>query len=96
MNAFLDGCFPLASRGRFFSAARLGGNRPQLATGKAPLMTRWASAVSPTNAHPEYPRPQLVRTDWQNLNGLWDYAVRPQESGPPKKYDGEDSCAFSH
>jgi len=37
-----------------------------------PLMTRWAKNVSPTNALPEYPRPQMVRKDWLNLNGLWD------------------------
>ncbi|MCE9546614.1 MAG: glycoside hydrolase family 2 [Planctomycetia bacterium] len=37
-----------------------------------PLLTRWAKDVSVTNALPEYPRPQLVRKDWQNLNGLWD------------------------
>jgi len=40
--------------------------------GAGPLMTRWAKDVSPTNAHPEYPRPQMVRKDWLNLNGLWD------------------------
>ena len=40
-----------------------------------PLMTRWAKLVSPTNALPEYPRPQMMRPNWQNLNGLWDYAV---------------------
>ena len=37
-----------------------------------PLKTRWAKDVSPTNALPEYPRPQMVRKDWLNLNGLWD------------------------
>jgi hypothetical protein len=62
--------------------------------GKAPLMTRWAAAVSPVNAHPEYPRPQLVRSDWQNLNGLWDYAVRPSASDPPEKYDGQILVPF--
>lgn len=41
----------------------------------APLMTRWAAEVNPTNAWPEYPRPQLVRPEWLNLNGLWDYAL---------------------
>ncbi len=42
----------------------------QQATG--PLKTRWAKEVSPDNALPEYPRPQMVRKDWMNLNGLWD------------------------
>src|SRR5690349_9629336 len=32
---------------------------------KAPLMTRWAADVRPDSALPEYPRPQLVRPDWQ-------------------------------
>ena len=40
---------------------------------KGPLMTRWAAQVSPSNALPEYPRPQLVRKNWGNLNGLWQY-----------------------
>ena len=42
-------------------------------------MTRWAKDVSPEKAHPEYPRPQMVRDEWQNLNGLWDYAIRPRD-----------------
>lgn len=41
----------------------------------APLRTRWGKEVSPSNALPEYPRPTMVRQEWQNLNGLWDYAV---------------------
>jgi hypothetical protein len=61
---------------------------------KAPLMTRWAAAVNPTKSHPEYPRPQLVRPEWQNLNGLWDYAVRPAVSGRPEDYDGQILVPF--
>lgn len=38
----------------------------------APLLTKWAKTVSPSNVHAEYPRPQLVRDDWMNLNGLWE------------------------
>ena len=37
-----------------------------------PLKTRWAKDVAPEKVLPEYPRPQLVRKDWLNLNGLWD------------------------
>ncbi len=40
---------------------------------QAPLMTRWAAQVDPKNPLPEYPRPQLVRSQWQNLNGIWQY-----------------------
>ncbi|MBN2577986.1 MAG: glycoside hydrolase family 2 [Pirellulales bacterium] len=40
-----------------------------------PLVTRWAKDVSPDHALPEYPRPQMVRKRWLNLNGLWDYAI---------------------
>ncbi len=42
----------------------------QVATG--PLKTRWAKDVTPAHALPDYPRPQLVREDWLNLNGVWD------------------------
>ena len=49
------------------------------------IRTRWASEVSPANVHPEYPRPQMVRTRWQSLNGLWDYAVsNAAASGMPE------------
>jgi len=39
----------------------------------APLMTEWAKQVDPANTLPEYPRPQLVRSEWLNLNGLWQF-----------------------
>lgn len=58
------------------------------------LQTRWAAAVSPTNVHPEYPRPQLVRPDWQNLNGLWDYAITGVNDGTPTHYDGQILVPF--
>jgi beta-galactosidase/beta-glucuronidase len=58
-------------------------------TAHGPLATRWVTDVSPTNALPEYPRPQMVRKDWQNLNGLWEYAIRPKDEGPPNTYDGQ-------
>ncbi|HSU54757.1 MAG TPA: glycoside hydrolase family 2 TIM barrel-domain containing protein [Candidatus Dormibacteraeota bacterium] len=57
-------------------------------------MTRWAAAVSPTNVHPEYPRPQLARADWLNLNGLWDYAICPGTNETVTQYDGKILVPF--
>jgi hypothetical protein len=48
-----------------------------------PLMTRWAKEVVPDRAHPDYPRPQLVRKDWLNLNGLWQFAVATESEAAP-------------
>jgi len=53
-----------------------------------PLTTEWTAAVSPTNALPEYPRPQMTRPNWVNLNGLWDYAIRPKSENAPEQYEG--------
>ena len=47
------------------------------------IRTEWAEQVSPSNAHPEYPRPQMVRPDWKSLNGLWDYALAPKDEPQP-------------
>ena len=53
-----------------------------------PLMTRWAADVNPTNALPEYPRPQLVRPDWLNLNGVWNYTITPLNVPDVTAYEG--------
>ncbi|WP_202866432.1 glycoside hydrolase family 2 protein [Cohnella sp. AR92] len=54
------------------------------------LRTRWSADVDPEAVLPEYPRPQMVRDEWMNLNGLWEYAVRPLEAeeAADKDYDG--------
>ena len=58
------------------------------------IMTDWASQVSPDNALPEYPRPMMVRPDWQNLNGLWQYAITPKGEKAPENYDGDILVPF--
>ena len=45
-----------------------------------PLSTPWTQLVGPNNALPDYPRPQLARTKWLNLNGLWGYTGRPAKA----------------
>ena len=62
--------------------------------GKAPLMTRWAKDVSPTNALPEYPRPQMVRSNWLNLNGLWDFAMSSREAAQPAAFSRQILVPF--
>jgi len=52
------------------------------------IQSRWAKEVSPTNALKEYPRPQMVRNQWQNLNGLWDYAITPKDGNVPASWEG--------
>ncbi|PHH66029.1 hypothetical protein CDD81_554 [Ophiocordyceps australis] len=39
---------------------------------KPPLDTDWTYKVG-TDPWPEYPRPQLRRSDWQSLNGIWTF-----------------------
>ena len=43
------------------------------------LLTRWASEVTPDNAHSEHPRPDAFRApdSWVTLNGLWDADSSP-------------------
>jgi Glycosyl hydrolases family 2, sugar binding domain/Glycosyl hydrolases family 2, TIM barrel domain/Glycosyl hydrolases family 2 len=57
-------------------------------------MTRWAAEVSPTNALPEYPRPQLVRPDWLTLNGLWDYAITPATTDQTPAFEAQILVPF--
>ena len=58
------------------------------------IMTTWAEQVDPANVLPEYPRPQLVRADWQNLNGLWDYAITEKDA-KPEAYEGKILVPFA-
>ena len=53
------------------------------------IHTKWAASVDPTHALPEYPRPQLVRESWQNLNGLWNYAITAKDAQVPQTFDGD-------
>lgn len=53
------------------------------------IKTAWADKVDPACPLPEYPRPTLVRPAWQNLNGHWDYAIRPADAPQPELFDGK-------
>jgi hypothetical protein len=51
--------------------------------GVPPIATPWTAQVGPDNALPEHPRPQLVRSRWQNLNGVWEFAKAEAGQAPP-------------
>jgi len=67
---------------------------PQWKATDNPIYTKWTESVTPDNVWQEYPRPQLVREKWLNLNGLWDYAIRPKDEGMPSTYDGKILVPF--
>jgi hypothetical protein len=48
-----------------------------------PLMTRWSSSVDPNAPLPFYPRPQMVRKTWMNLNGVWEYQAGVSANDAP-------------
>ena len=59
------------------------------------IMTEWAAQVNPARPLPEYPRPQMVRSAWQSLNGLWDYAITPADAQEaPAQPDGQILVPF--
>ncbi|NLR66296.1 beta-galactosidase [Chitinophaga varians] len=65
----------------------------KIAGGK--ITSPWSEKVNPTAVLPEYPRPQLVRGNWKNLNGLWQYAVREKNAATPASWDGKILVPFA-
>lgn len=59
------------------------------------VMTRWGKTVTPENAWRTYPRPQLTRSRWQNLNGTWDYAITKAAAPLPTRMDGKILVPFA-
>src|SRR5579863_5373429 len=76
--------FLLALSIPFFTAAQTNWSQASLQ-----LATRWSKLVTPENALVEYPRPQMIRSNWTNLNGLWEYAITTKDEAAPNHYDGK-------
>ncbi|MDE7261367.1 MAG: MFS transporter [Oscillospiraceae bacterium] len=60
-----------------------------------PLLTVWGEKLDREHPLPEYPRPQLRRDSYLNLNGPWQYAIRPKGDRQPKSFDSEIVVPFS-
>ena len=51
------------------------------------ITSKWAEEINPEAVLQEYPRPQMVRGQWLNLNGLWDYAIVEKDTEKPAGFD---------
>lgn len=58
------------------------------------IKTEWGEAINPDEVWQVYPRPIMERADWQNLNGLWEYAIVPAQSKQPSEFQGEILVPF--
>lgn len=68
-----------------FSGVTTVGVNAQDAKKRFTLPTPWTEeAMNAETPLPEYPRPQLVRAQWLNLNGEWDYMTDPGGVSPVK------------
>jgi len=63
--------------------------------GKAPLSSRWGKTIDPQTVLPEYPRPQLCRPRWMNLNGLWSFAVAARDDEKVSDFPGQILVPFA-
>jgi beta-galactosidase/beta-glucuronidase len=59
------------------------------------IMSPWAEKLDPKAVLPEYPRPQMVRPQWTNLNGLWEYSILPSSSNQMTQTDGQILVPFA-
>jgi len=59
------------------------------------IRTAWADKIDINKVLPEYPRPIMERDEWQNLNGLWNYAILPVGKSTPDTYDGKILVPFA-
>lgn len=87
-NTILLACLMLTSQLSFAQEWKPAGSK---------ILTPWGEKVTAQQPHPEYPRPMLVReNNWQNLNGLWNYAITPASATEfPASWEGKILVPFA-
>ena len=68
--------------------------KPQDKDKLTPLFTSWGENLDSSNVLPKYPRPQMRRDSFINLNGYWDYAIT-NSADFPNQYEGQILVPFS-
>ncbi|HQQ88885.1 MAG TPA: glycoside hydrolase family 2 TIM barrel-domain containing protein [Oscillospiraceae bacterium] len=60
------------------------------------MLSPWGETFDKEHPLPEYPRPQMRRESWLNLNGPWDYAITDGDGDrAPETYDGTIIVPYS-
>jgi beta-galactosidase/beta-glucuronidase len=91
MNRFLLPLFALS-----LLAERVVQAEPFYGAVHPPVHTRWDTQITPDHVLPEYPRPQLVRNDWQNLNGTWNFITTTKDAPQPTEFTGKILVPFPY
>ncbi len=58
------------------------------------MVTPWTKKVQKTKPLNDYPRPAMVRKNWQNLNGIWKYAIADKNTNIPTNWEGNITVPF--
>ncbi len=58
------------------------------------MLTRWGRDIDRQAVLDDYPRPQMRRDSWTNLNGPWQYAITPRAAPQPLAWEGDILVPF--
>lgn len=80
-QTFVSVSHPVLVLSALLSSGSVGAEEAPWKIADAPLITKWAKTVTPENVRKEYPRPLMVRKEWQSLNGIWQFAFDDNGAG---------------
>ena len=59
------------------------------------IASSWSEKIDPSSPLPEYPRPQMERGSWTNLNGIWNYSVTVKDARSASSWNGKILVPFA-